>query len=191
MNAAQENEGAPSSGAMATPPVYRRVAAFVVDQVLLAIVAGVAVAPLAMEHIGKGYEEALRAQLQAYAAFLLPQPLAFVYYAVMHGAWGKSIGKALCGIVVRTTAGARLSPATALIRAFWSSGICALPLAGLWIAPGVFKLALLAVILYALANAIPVLTTPAQRALHDLFAGTVVVSDGGVEHAGSGKQGQA
>lgn len=176
MDAPQEEK--PQVAQLIPPPsLIRRIGAFLIDQLLVNIVAGFCLAPFVMHRVGRGFPDALRLQLQTYVAFVLPQTVAFVYFAFMHSAWRKSLGKMVCGMHVTIADGSGVTRRKAVVRAFWSSGICALPLAALPISPAAFKLALLGVILYALANAITILTNPEQRALHDIIVGSRVIPD--------------
>ena len=85
---------------------------------------------------------------------LSPLPL-LVYGVLMHGVWGKTIGKALLGIKVVPAAGGPMNPGIAFVRALGK----------------LFCLATLAIGFLVAAF------HPQKRALHDLIADTWVIHD--------------
>ncbi|MDR1744634.1 MAG: RDD family protein [Planctomycetota bacterium] len=108
--------------------------------------------------------------------FVANAALAFLYFALMHGRFGKTLGKMLGRFRVVAMNGSPIGYRAAFVRAFWSTGIFALiemprllfPDSGLgWLSD--------VGALYLIANCLALVWDQRHnRALHDLLAGTRV-----------------
>lgn len=102
--------------------------------------------------------------------------LAFLYFALMHGRFGRSLGKMIGGFGIVSMGGARIGYGTAFARAFWSTGILALIEAPRLFFPASGPDWLSTVgALYLVFNFLALVwDMKYNRALHDRFAGTRV-----------------
>ncbi|WP_018654662.1 RDD family protein [Actinomadura flavalba] len=103
--------------------------------------------------------------------------LLLVYESVQTALWGRTIGKRIAGIaVVRVDGGGPLRPVQALLRAaVFALPIAARPVPVLGLLAGIFWVVNLAAVYEGGRRAVP---DGPRRALHDRFAGTVVVRTG-------------
>lgn len=103
---------------------------------------------------------------------------AFLYPALMHGAWGKTLGKMAGGCRVVNMDGSRIGYGRAAIRAFWSNAVLGIPGLLYGVLPGAAMSLNIVFGFYSLANCIALLADrDMNRALHDRLAGTRVIMD--------------
>lgn len=114
--------------------------------------------------------------------------LAFGYDAILHGVYGKSLGKMACGCRVVKMDGTDINGKIAQVRSFWKCGLHMIPdllllvfgFSGTKGIMAVLLLAMLPIVGFSIANAICLVTEEKfNRALHDRLAGTRVVMDRG------------
>jgi uncharacterized RDD family membrane protein YckC len=139
---------------MTPAALQRRVAAFLIDQIMLfAVVIGIGLA--AGVRRGEADDGAVL------AISLLGVVVAVAYHAIGVARFGRTLGKHLLGLrVVSTPQGAPVTMSYAALRALVPSAAVLLPVIG--------NFAGLAVYLWAVFD-------PARQGLHDKLAGTMVV----------------
>lgn len=104
----------------------RRLAAFMLDDVLLALVVGAMLVPALLA----GSTRSLPAEVSAQWAGLLSSLFAVVYFGVAEGIWGCTVGKLVLGLRVAGPHGMRAGVARGLWRACVLPGGCGL---GVWL----------------------------------------------------------
>ena len=112
----------------------------------------------------------------AYGWYVFGAACPFVYYWLMQGAYGQTLGKMAGGFRVVNMDGSPLRWHTSLKRAFWSDGIDLIPVVVSIAAGSLSEGLILVTWLYSLVNCLALVTDGEfGRALHDRLAGTRVV----------------
>lgn len=161
----REQETAPAGEVLVRPEFWSRFVCSVLDSVVLGALSLV----IAFVLVPMRRDPVVSKACIAAACFL--------YYALMHAQFGKTLGKMAGGFRVVNLDGTRISAYTAFARAFWSTGIAAI--IGLLASMGRNPHAanLLGGV-YSFANCIFLVADEEKnRALHDRLAGTRVVMD--------------
>jgi uncharacterized RDD family membrane protein YckC len=112
----------------------------------------------------------------AVAVSVVTQSVVILYYALMHGSRGQTVGKMAGKLSVVNLNGTPINMGTAFVRAFAYGGPNLLAAITLLVDPSIGALANIVVGFYGLANVMfALLDRSQQRALHDRIAGTRVV----------------
>lgn len=174
-----ENPSVPSPDDLPRPGFWRRLLCWLLDVVILAVI-GVAVNVwiLGAEMPDMDAPE-IEAATPSNVEFVVNAAVGFLYFGLMHGCFGKTVGKMVGRFRVAKTDGRRAGLGRAFLRAFWFPGILGLielprflyPEAGLgWVSDfGAIWLLLDCLVL--------LVDQRCHRALHDRLAGTRVVMD--------------
>ncbi len=158
------------------PSFFRRVFCWTFDMAVVAVAGGLinyfilGIDPPETDVLPDAVLPATSSNIEFVSAAIL----AFLYFALMHGRFGRTLGKMIGRFGVVSMHGSRIGYGTAFVRAFWSVGILALietprllfPDSGLdWLSD--------AGALYIIFNFIVFIWDQKyNRALHDRLAGT-------------------
>lgn len=165
-------DGGAAPGVLTHPGFLRRVLCYLLDCVVLTIFG----LPLTIYNLSQGMDTSTGAMpvfLQGLAVLCT-----FLYPALMHGAYGKTLGKMAGRCRVVNMDGTPVTYGTAAARAFWSNAVLGIPAVVYLFSPGIGLVLNVMTGLYGLINGIVLLVDgDMNRALHDRFAGTRVVMD--------------
>jgi uncharacterized RDD family membrane protein YckC len=135
------------------------------------------------------FENGFSADLSTFVVTKLSLILYTLYYVLMHGFFGQTLGKMVVGVKVVDTADVKINIGQSLIRSLPQIILIIITLGfnsrylmsgetnqkESQIAAAVESLLSIAVLLWTVLNIIVTLSSNKHEALHDLFAGTVVV----------------
>ncbi|MEV4251142.1 RDD family protein [Streptosporangium canum] len=158
-------------GASQAGTVWRRLAAALVDYLIVVAVLGVVVGPVwTLIGLGSGFRMGfgLLAQVDLFQVGTDLEELAilsglFLYFWVQHALWGRTPGKRLLGVrVIAVWTGGRLGAGRTALRTLVFPLLAFVPDVGLWC---------------LLAGGLWMLLDPEGRVLHDRWLGAAVVRD--------------
>lgn len=167
-------------GEMEAPTRLTRLGCIILDGIIFLPIGVILGAVLAMLFISQGsMSSPVNAPRIEQSANLIVALVTLCYFALMHKAYGKTVGKMAGKIKVVKMDGSPISSGQAWLRALVYSGLGFIPAvivlvlgdAGLQIA-GVLSIL---VGVFGIANCLAVLFHPEQRAIHDMISGTRVI----------------
>ncbi len=179
--------GAGEPGALASPGVFRRFVCISVDWLIILLV-WVVLSVTAIKWVIVALHLGLRSHLALFFGYSLLAIVSLLYFSILHGGMGKSIGKVLGHLRVVNLDGSRASWKTSFLRSKLYPGtiviIAACGLLPSSVGEGSFEAALglaaVAFMIWVLADALVALfDTRMQRSLHDRICGTRVICDRG------------